>query len=364
MPGSHALSAIGHGWSSFGLLPFSTGLDSYPLVGWRWTNEDGQWLLVNQANTKCATTVEAFDVLMAEKGGGLDARKKLNILEKFLSDCCKETAKEDDEKHGAEGDGDDVQNTKPDRQKAPTTGPLDDYLWRGNDVVLKDMSWYVYSMWVYRIEKLEPKFKKDGEPAKKRKRFIDIPFDDGYSQHNTHLQRIATEFRVHLFEGFQMPPSTRDSETAAMYKALLLHPFSITPGTDDVNVRVSKSFDPLCLVKGEKTTDGNQADIPRRAAAASHSQKVHFFIGQNSRPRFPEREGSFFLERALLLKTLHDDLASGVGGCWSLVLGIHALLGDARGRDERLGRGSFQAFLGALRIHEPARDKRGVGPSQ
>ena len=59
-----------------------------------------------------------------------------------------------------EGAGD-----KPLRAPKETTSPLEDYLWRGDDPVLKDMPWYVYSAWVRRIEKPEKKFKKDAEPA-------------------------------------------------------------------------------------------------------------------------------------------------------------------------------------------------------
>eukprot|EP00959_Pyramimonas_sp_CCMP1952_P376297 7882014-Pyramimonas_sp.AAC.1 len=96
--------------------------------------------------------------------GIVDAKAQLNFLQKLLIDTCPEPVDKDtgDEKEGDdEGIGD-----KPLRPPKETTSPLEDYLWRGDDPVLKDMLWYVYSMWVCSIEKPEKKFKKDGEPAK------------------------------------------------------------------------------------------------------------------------------------------------------------------------------------------------------
>ena len=85
-------------------------------------------------------------------------------------------------------------------------------------------------MWVFRVENLPLKLDKHGEPLKPSPRFIDIEFSPDYKLHRTHKQRIASEFRVPLYEGFTMPPSTLDSETAAMFKHLLsrsLAPFHL-----------------------------------------------------------------------------------------------------------------------------------------
>ena len=37
--------------------------------------------------------------------------------------------------------------------KAYTYSQLDDYLHRGEDPIVRDMSLYIYSMWVYRVER-------------------------------------------------------------------------------------------------------------------------------------------------------------------------------------------------------------------
>ena len=66
-----------------------------------------------------------------------------------------------------------------------------------------------------------------------------------------------------------MPPSTRDSETAAMYKSLLLRNLSIKRGDEPEDVRFAQTFDPLRLVEGEHL-DGNQAGPGGEVALASH----------------------------------------------------------------------------------------------
>ena len=106
-------------------------------------------------------------------------------------------------------------------------------------------------MWVFCVEKMPLKLKDDGEPLVPGPRFIDIEFSPDYKLHRTHKQRIATEFRVPLYEGFTMPPSTRDSETAAMYKSLLLRALSVEEGDEPEDVRVAEAFKPLCVIEGK-----------------------------------------------------------------------------------------------------------------
>ena len=37
-----------------------------------------------------------------------------------------------------------------------TTSTLEDWLWRGEDPIVGDMSWQVYAMWIYRVERPPP----------------------------------------------------------------------------------------------------------------------------------------------------------------------------------------------------------------
>ena len=74
-----------------------------------------------------------------------------------------------------------------------TTSTLEDWLFRGDHPTLKAMSFQVYAMWVYRIEK-----PRSAVRTTKRPRFIELEFAPHYALAGTHLQRIATEFRVPL----------------------------------------------------------------------------------------------------------------------------------------------------------------------
>ena len=94
-------------------------------------------------------------------------------------------------------------------------------------------------------------------------RYVDIDYSPDYALHTTHTQRITSEFRVPLFEGWTMAPSTHDSESAAMYKSLLLRSLSVEVGEEPEDVRRDKAFAPLCTIEGE-TLDGNEAPTRRK----------------------------------------------------------------------------------------------------
>ena len=140
------------------------------------------------------------------------------------------------------------------RREMQSTGALDDWLHRGDHPIVKDMSWYAYAMWVYRVEKLTSEPQSSSLP-----RFIDISFTEDYTLYTSHVQRLASELRVPLFDGFIMPPSSRDSETAALFKSLLLRPLHVSPTGGNWHVeRVANAFDELCAVE-EQGEDGNRA---------------------------------------------------------------------------------------------------------
>ena len=166
-----------------------------------------------------------------------------------------------------------------DQRQVVTTSALEDWLWRGDHPIVKEMPWYVYSMWVYRVERMPRKHRANAEP-----RFIDIAFSSDYKLHHTHRQRLATEFRVPLYEGFTMPPSTRDSETAAMYKSLLLRQLSVPAGEEPEDVRFAKAFVPLCKIEG-KPVDGNNAFTE---AWLAHVEQQKVWAAQAAR-RFLDR---------------------------------------------------------------------------
>ncbi|MCP4208139.1 MAG: hypothetical protein GY767_13960, partial [Shimia sp.] len=157
--------------------------------------------------------------------------------------------------------GDGEEDAVPARPVVVTTSTLEDWLWRGDDPILAPMSWQVYSMWVYRIEK-PPRSK--AQQGHVRHRFVDIEFSADYKLNVTHAQRLATEFRVPLFEGFTMPPNSVDAETAAMYKQVLLRPLRVEESEDPEDVRLLQAFDSLCAPC--------QLNVPQRTRSVQAAQ--------------------------------------------------------------------------------------------
>ena len=79
-----------------------------------------------------------------------------------------------------------------------------------------------------------------------RPRHVEIPFSDDYVHFNTRVQRVATIFRVPMMDGFVMPWSVQDSETAAMYKQLLLRPLAVPRDDRPPDQREQAAFEPMC----------------------------------------------------------------------------------------------------------------------
>ena len=90
------------------------------------------------------------------------------------------------------------------------------------EFVVTGMSWATYGTWVYRVEWPSSRSVKAALPH-----FIDIEFDDSYKLWKSCAQRISTEPRVPMFEGFTMPPLTHDSERNAMYKQVQCRPVGV-----------------------------------------------------------------------------------------------------------------------------------------
>eukprot|EP00959_Pyramimonas_sp_CCMP1952_P136393 2854277-Pyramimonas_sp.AAC.1 len=62
-------------------------------------------------------------------------------------------------------------------------------------------------------------------PGTERKsKAIEFDFDPNYTHEKARVQQLTAVLRAPMFDGFQMPSHTQGSETAAMYKLLLLRP--------------------------------------------------------------------------------------------------------------------------------------------
>ena len=85
-------------------------------------------------------------------------------------------------------------------------------------------------------------------PGTERKsKAIEFDVDPNYTHAKTRVQRLTTVLRVPMFDGFQMPSHTQDSETAAMYKQLLLRPSAIAySDTLTEEMAELEAFAPMC----------------------------------------------------------------------------------------------------------------------
>ena len=118
---------------------------------------------------------------------------------------------------------------------------------------------------------------------------VDIEFAEDYPLRHTHFQRVATEYRVPLFEGFTMPTCNKDSETASLYKQLLLRPLAVSPTEEPEDERMLKAFAPMSSVLESEVADKN-----RRGQTAFTRMWLSYFAGAGKQAVEAERR---FLSR-------------------------------------------------------------------
>jgi hypothetical protein len=253
-----------------------SGCDDYTLKGWFKTmNKDeatGQEyvLFLGPQGQSCFSITEAFDSDQETKSKDLKPRQQLSLLHDLLlrsatsvdavpQPAVPSIAQPQGEKgaasslraleiSGQDAPVDETQLQTGDgsmrgRTMTVTTTSLEDYAWRGEHPLLKDMSWSTYGMWVYRVE-IPPRAEVSVRSAVAR--FVDVYFDADYKLASTHMQRISTEPRVPMFEGFTMPPITQDAERNAMYKQLQCRPFSIPRSDQTPEEKMLEALKPLC----------------------------------------------------------------------------------------------------------------------
>ena len=171
------------------------------------------------------------------------------VATRALQNLCtelKEGAVVDEDTVGAglagDGPGDDAAGHK---CKAFVLSQLDDWLHRGDDPIVRDMNLYVYSMWVYRVEKNLTVRRQSQCPACPR--HVDIEFDDTYPSRSTFMQRLAVEPRVPMLEGMQFV-SEANAEAHYMLQAVLFRPVYLPPEevNESRNVRLEKAYLALC----------------------------------------------------------------------------------------------------------------------
>ena len=226
--------------------------------------------MVGPKGHRCESTAEAFDVEAADAHDKACVRECAE-LHKFVCEANSEKREIETNDSGEPVDDNDVQGCTAGR-KTVTTNFTTDFLWRGDHPIVKHMPIYVYAMHVHRVEK-DRQLKDDGQPMEKPPDYVEFDFSPDYKLYTTHRQRITPELRVPMFQGYLMSPSTVDSESAAMFKSLLLRPFSVEPGDEPEDVRFDRSFQVLSQVEGE-VLDGNQAAGRKEATPTSLRQQV------------------------------------------------------------------------------------------
>ena len=110
-----------------------------------------------------------------------------------------EGGQEDDGERGSADAHEDPPKANAPKATYAVYSQLQDWLCRGTHPLLRHMSLYVYSMWVYRVERNQfskDKNNMDDTGSSSRPHHMDIPFDATYPGANAWMQRIATEPRV------------------------------------------------------------------------------------------------------------------------------------------------------------------------
>ena len=232
------------------------GVDDVILTGWRrvqTTDENTgeiSYVYLGPSGQVCSSLTDAFlefEAVQAEKKR--EPRQKLTLIDQLLK-TLKDNDRVTETVHLGEGNegvptnlralqatGEEVAVTSGGNIMAGSThvklatSSLEDYLYRGGSELLAGMSWSTYGMWVYRIElPVRPEKSVRGSMP----RYVDVYFHPAYKLYNSHAQRVSTEPRVPMFEGFTMPPLTVDAERNAMYKQIQCRPTSILQKDDIV----------------------------------------------------------------------------------------------------------------------------------
>ena len=100
------------------------------------------------------------------------------------------------------------------------------------------------------------------DDLRRRPPHVEIPFATRYHLHKTHMQRLATEYRVPLFEGFTMPSAMHDAEVAAMFKQLLLRSMTVKVGAEAGEERLLDASASLCMSEDHFPPIANRATPP------------------------------------------------------------------------------------------------------
>ncbi|CAK0850189.1 unnamed protein product, partial [Prorocentrum cordatum] len=198
------------------------------MPGWREVQREGETVYVSPDGEEFDTIEyahQAFQIANASGSSLRDVTKALNKL------------REGEAEEVPEAPGPTVEGPAQGKSRGAVLSQHDDWMHRGDHPIVRDMSLYVYSIWVYRVElplHALPAGELDHEGSGGRTLHVDIAFDSSYTAARNWTQRLAVEPRIPKAEGFQFVSAESNVETHYLMKSVLLRPVHL-PDADGPN---------------------------------------------------------------------------------------------------------------------------------
>ncbi|CAK0792583.1 unnamed protein product, partial [Prorocentrum cordatum] len=198
------------------------------MPGWREVQREGETVYVSPDGEEFDAIEyahQAFQIANASGGSMRDVTKALNRM------------REGEAEEVPEAPGPTVEGLAQGKFRGAVLSQHDDWMHRGDHPIVRDMSLYVYSIWVYRVElplHALPAGELDPEGSGGRTLHVDIAFDSSYSAARNWAQRLAVEPRIPKADGFQFVSAESNVETHYLMKSVLLRPVHL-PDADGPN---------------------------------------------------------------------------------------------------------------------------------
>ena len=220
------------------------------LDGWREERRGDATVYVGPDGQEGGSVQYAYEAMSSDKKGG-DAA--LRAMSRLVHDFQQGFDEEGGEQRPTAPESSSAAEA-PEKPKAYRTfsiSQLDDYLHRGGHPIVKHLSLYVYSMWVYRVEANPFQASDASARVPSKPRSVDMPFDEWYPARATWIQRLASEPRVPLVDGMQFVADDDASmEMHCMMKAILFTPIYLAHEGDNHETRqqrLVRTFMQLCV---------------------------------------------------------------------------------------------------------------------
>ena len=206
--------------------------------GWSHERRDGADVYIGPEGDEYDAIAYAHEAFRAARAGGANISAVTKAMQGFKEGSATEEADPGIANLAANNQG----------LRSVTLSQHDDWMHRGTHPMLKNMSIYVYSIWVYGAEL--PHFRaRDQAPGSSTGPHIDIAFDPSYSAAKDWAQRIAVEPRVPKDSGFQYVAETSNAGTHFLMKSILLRRLDVPSADEEVytkELRYLAAYKALC----------------------------------------------------------------------------------------------------------------------